>query len=164
MKKRFTAFIVALFAAVAVFALAGCSDNRNNSGDAIENGHTIVYAFTASEDVMTITETSSMYDYMNALKEVDLVFDGYNDEYGFYVTSVFGVSGKTISSTANSYTGWDWMVYTTVTTVDGVIYSGEESTVIDGVTLYKASYGVSGLPCIAGESYALVYELSSMTW
>lgn len=147
----------------------GNNQNENEDGNeqnaAIENGHKIVYVFTADSEVMTITEKSSMYDYMCALKDDGfLSFEGSDGDYGFYVTSVMGVTSKVVSSTANSYSGWDWAVYTTVTELDGVIYSGDESTTIDGITLYKASYGVSGVPCIEGESYALVYELSTMTW
>ena len=145
------------------------NDNNNENkpeGDAtIENGHKIVYAFTTDGDTMEITQKSSMYDYMCALKEDGaLTFEGTMSEYGFYITSVMGVTSVTVSSTPTSYTGWDWAVYTTITELDGVSYSGEEYTTIDGVKLYKASYGASGVPCVEGESYALVYELSSMSW
>ena len=182
MIKKILAIIAAACVTLSVCAFAACatSDNGgkdqsgnqqssteggNNQNAEIENGHKIVYVFTADSEVMTITEKSSMYDYMCALKDDGfLSFEGSDGDYGFYVTSVMGVTSKVVSSTANSYSGWDWAVYTTVTELDGVIYSGDESTTIDGITLYKASYGVSGVPCIEGESYALVYELSTMTW
>ena len=114
----------------------GNNQNENEDGNeqnaAIENGHKIVYVFTADSEVMTITEKSSMYDYMCALKDDGfLSFEGSDGDYGFYVTSVMGVTSKVVSSTANSYSGWDWAVYTTVTELDGVIYSGDESTTID---------------------------------
>lgn len=162
--KFFTAFLAVVTLALG-FILSGCiGDDRGTQDDKIENGHTIVYAFTADERLMT-ADDGSMLDYMNALKaNGDLTFEGSESDYGFYIASVLGVSGKAVSSTASSYSGWDWYVYTTLTTLDGVIYSGEESLIIDGVTFYKASYGVSGIPCVAGESYALVYELSTMTW
>ena len=188
MKKKIFAIIVAICVCLSLCAFIGCTNtdkgdnggnamggNQNNSGNentndedkdaTIENGHKIVYAFTADGEVMSITEKSSMYDYMCTLKEDGfLTFEGSESEYGYYITSVMGVTSKTISSTANSYSGWDWAVYTTITELDGVIYSGDETTVVDGATFYKASYGVSGIPCIDGESYALVYEFSSMTW
>ena len=182
MIKKILAIIAAACVTLSVCAFAACatSDNGgkdqsgnqqssteggNNQNAEIENGHKIVYAFTADKDVLEISYDTSMYDYMCALKDDGfLSFEGSDGDYGFYVTSVMGVTSKVVSSTANSYSGWDWAVYTTVTELDGVIYSGDESTTIDGITLYKASYGVSGVPCIEGESYALVYELSTMTW
>ena len=182
MIKKILAIIAAACVTLSVCAFAACatsdnggkdqSGNQQNSTEGendqnaeIENGHKIVYAFTADKDVLEISDDTSMYDYMCALKDDGfLSFEGSDGDYGFYVTSVMGVTSKVVSSTANSYSGWDWAVYTTVTELDGVIYSGDESTTIDGITLYKASYGVSGVPCIEGESYALVYELSTMTW
>ncbi len=141
-------------------SLAACAnDDRGEPSGKIENGHAIVYAFTAD------TDEGSMLDCINALKSAgDLTFEGSDGEYGYYITSVLGIGSKTISSTANSYSGWDWAVYTTVTTVDGVTYSGTQSFTYNGITFYKASYGVSGIPCVSGASYALVYEFSSMSW
>ena len=164
--KKLTKIFAAIIA-VCTFALgfAGCAkDSRGETGGTIENGHTIVYAFTVEENVIAVDD-GSMLDYMNALKTAgDLTFEGSDGDYGFYITSVLGVTSKTVSSSANSYSGWDWAVYTTVTTVDGVTYSGTQSFDYCGITFYKASYGVSGIPCVVGESYALVYEFSSMTW
>lgn len=189
MIKKILSIIAAICVSLSLCAFAACANSVNNgntqdgtqngnsetdqSGNegeneqnaAIENGHKIVYVFTADSEVMTMTEKSSMYDYMCALRDDGfLSFEGSDGDYGYYVTSVMGVTSKVVSSTANSYSGWDWAVYTTITELDGVIYSGDETTVVDGVTLHKASYGVSGIPCIEGESYALVYEFSSMSW
>lgn len=166
--KKITKFFTAVAAVVTLalgLTLSACvNDDRGTQDGKIENGLTIVYVFTVDEQRMP-ADGGSMLDYMNALKTAgDLTFEGSDGDYGFYIISVLGVSGKTVTSTANSYSGWDWYVYTTITTIDGVIYSGEESMTIGGVTFYKASYGVSGIPCIAGESYALVYELTSMSW
>lgn len=162
MKKFFRLFaaIIAVCTLAPGLSLAACAnDNRGSTDGEIANGHTIVYAFTAH------TDGGSMLDYMNALKATgDLSFGGNDGEYGFYITSVLGVGSKVVSSTASSYSGWDWTVYTTVTTVDGVTYSGTQSFAYNGITFYKASYGVSAIPCVSGESYALVYEFSSMTW
>lgn len=166
MKKKLFALLAAVCVTLTACTFFACADAPDDKdGATIENGHKIVYAFTADGDTMEITEKSSMYDYMCALKEDGVLsFEGTTSEYGFYITSVMGVTSVTVSSTPTSYTGWDWAVYTTVTMLDGVNYSGDEYTTIDGVKLYKASYGVSGVPCIEGESYALVYELSSMSW
>lgn len=156
-------FLSAVVAAVTLavgFTLAGCAkDCRAPQDGKLENGHSIVYAFTAEEG--KVASGGSMLDYMNALKiSGDLIFEESNG----FVISVFGVTGKTVSSAANAYSGWDWTVYTTVTTEDGVTYSGTENFDYCGLKFYKASYGVAGIPCIAGESYALVYEFSSMIW
>ena len=157
--KLFAAFIAVCTLALG-FALVGCNgDDRGGTSGKIDNGHAIVYAFTVE------TDEGSMLDFMNTLKTAgDLSFEGNDGEYGFYITSVLGVESKVVSSTANSYSGWDWAVYTTVTTVDGVTYSGTQSFTYNGITFYKASYGVSGIPCVSGASYALVYEFSSMSW
>ena len=56
------------------------------------------------------------------------------------------------------------MIYTTLTTYEGVIYSGDDAIEVGGLTLYSALYGASGLPCVEGQSYALVYQLNEMTW
>lgn len=153
--KKLIGFLAAILA-VFTLAVAGCArDDRDETSGEIANGHTIVYAFTADCD------EGSMLDYMNGLKSAgEITFE----ESDGFITSVLGVTSKTISSTASSYSGWNWMIYTTVTTVDGVIYSGTESFSYNGITFYKAAYGVSGIPCVSGESYALVYEFSSMTW
>ena len=165
--KKLLATLFAAVSVVAVCAFAGCKeDDRPATDGKIEHEYSICYAFTATSDTMTITENSSVKDYMDALKEGGkLAFEGSNSDYGYFITSVMGVGSVTVSSTANSYAGYDWYVYTTVTTVDGVIYSDDGATFdYNGITLYKAAYGVSGIPCIAGETYALVYEYSSMTF
>ena len=165
--KTFFAAVVAACALAFAVGFCGCAtdDDRGEQSGVIENGYSIVYAFTVKEDKKT-ADDGTMLDYMNALKtDGDLVFDGSDGQYGFFITSVMGISGKTVSSTANSYEGWCWSVYTTLATIDGVTYSdGAASLDFNGVTLYKALYGVSGLPCVTGASYALVYELTSTTW
>ena len=162
MKKltKIFAAVIAVCTLALGLALAACAnDDRGEPSGKIENGHVAVYAFTADKS------EGSMLDCMNSLKAAgDLTFEGSDGEYGFYITSVLGIGSKTVSSTANSYSGWDWAVYTTVTTIEGVTYSGTESFDYCGIKFYKASYGVSGIPCVSGESYALVYEFSSMTW
>lgn len=166
--KKLTEIFAAIIAVCTLafgLSLAACAnDDRGSQDGKIENGHVIVYAFTVDEQIKTVDD-GSMLDYMNALKAAgDLAFEGSDGGYGFYITSVLGVGSKVVTSTANSYSGWDWAVYTTVTTIGGVTYSGAEKFDYCGLTFYKASYGVSGIPCVTGESYALVYEFSSMSW
>ncbi len=183
MKKIIATLIISLLAAT--FTLAACTlggttangggqnetgdgntqQNTANEGGTVQNGHSIVYVFTADGNVTDIDENTTMYDYMCALKEDgDLVFEGENGDYGFFVNSVMGIGPKVVSSTPNFYSGWSWTVYTSITTLDGVIYSEEASFTFDRVSLHRAIYGVSGLPCVEGESYALVYEYSEMSF
>lgn len=165
MKKFLTALLSAL-AIASVFAFTGCTPENEGDDTAvkaeIEQGYSITYAFTVPEGCTQKT----MKDYMDVLKEQGaLSFEGQDGDYGFYITSVLGIASKTVSSTLNSYSGYDWAVYTTLTEADGVPYASADDTfVYGGVTLYKASYGVSGLPCAEGHTYALVYEYSTMTW
>lgn len=177
--KKFLATLLSALAVAALFAFAGCAPEQEGDDPTpehegsdpavkaeIEQGYSISYAFTASTDVLELGDKTTVKDYMDALKEDGvLAFEGSVGDYGFFITSVLGVGSKAVSSTANSYSGYDWAVYTTLAEKDGVPYAAKDSTfVYEGITLYKASYGVSGVPCVEGETYALVYELSSMTW
>lgn len=165
MKKLLTALLAAL-SAVAICIFAGCADDtRGGTDDAVDGGYSICYAFTATGDELTITENTSLKDYMDALKNGGkLDFKGSDGDYGYYITEILGVGSVTVSTTANSYAGYDWYVYTTLTTVDGVIYSTDETFAYNGLTLYKSSYGVTNLPCVKGESYAFVYKYAETAW
>ena len=158
------AFVLTSITAAALL-FAGCSATSDSSPDGtITNGHTLAFAFTV-DDGFNVTESTTMYDCMVKLKDDGvLTFEATDGSYGVFLTSVFGVGEKTVSSSSNSYSGWDWAIYTTLTSLDGVIYAGESTYVLDGVTFHKASYGVSSLPAIKGESYALVYELFTLSW
>ena len=56
--------------------------------------------------------------------------------------------------------GHYWAVYTSLETLDGVAYSDPSYGTWEykNKQLFGASYGVSGLPLVAGEWYALVYQ------
>lgn len=168
MKRYF--LLAAPIAALILLIFSGCIPEYTG-GDPlvkaeIDQGYSISYAFTPSSEVLTLSDSTSVKDYMDALKEDGvLTFEGSQSEYGFFISSVLGVENRTVSSTANSYSGYGWTVYTTLREKDGVPYVYEDSTfVYDAIILYKASYGVSGIPCVEGETYALVYELSSSSW
>ena len=163
MKKILTALVTIMTA----LAFSGCADAPIADGGNTEigQGYSICYAFTASSDVTEINDKTVMKDYMDALGGDGLLeFDGYDGDFGFYITSVYGITSIVVASTPNSYTGYDWAVYTTLTELDGAPYTSDDAFIYGGVTLYKSSYGVSGLPCVEGHTYALVYELSSMSW
>lgn len=152
MKKFLTLLLAALSAAV-IFAFAGCAkDNRTGADGEIYGGYSLCYAFTAQDGAPCLK------DYLDGLRQENkLDYKTAQGGFGCYITEVFGVGGVTVSSSAGYYAGYDWYVYTTLTSLDGVIYSTDESFIFNGLTLYKCSYGVSGLPCVKGESYALVY-------
>lgn len=164
--KKLSTILLALCAAVAICVFAGCDDGkRGETTGEVDGGYSICYAFTASDGVMTITDTTSLKDYMDALKTSGkLDFEGSDGGYGYYVTEILGVGSVAVSSTSNSYAGYDWYVYTTLTTLDGVIYSSDEQFSYNGLTFYKSAYGVSNLPCVKGESYAFVYQYAETTW
>lgn len=96
----------------------------------------------------------SLADALKALAEAgELKYDGYESEYGFFITSLIGVEAD---ASENEY----FAVYTTLGEYEGVVYSNAEyaSYKYNSKTLGSASYGVSGLPMVEGELYALVLE------
>lgn len=152
--KKFLAAFLATVSIVAVIAFAGCADDSKQgaaSGNVVLNVESAI--FTADGGVMTLNESTSVKDYMDALKaNGELVFDGSNGDYGYYITSVYNKF-----ATANSY----WAVYTDLVTIEGddTVYSNAEygTFTYGNKTLNSASFGVSGLPCVEGYTYALVY-------
>ena len=111
--------ITALVTIMTALAFSGCADAPQADGENTEigQGYSVCYAFTASSDVTGINDKTVMKDYMDALGRDGLLeFDGYDGDFGFYITSVYGITSRVVSSTPNSYTGYDWAVYTTLTT------------------------------------------------
>ena len=153
--KKFFAALFATLAIIAVIAFAGCADGNGQgtkSGNVVLNVESAI--FTASGDVMTLKESTSVKDYMDVLKaNGELVFDGSEGDYGYYITSVYNKSAS-----GNSF----WAVYTDLVTIEGddTVYSNAEYGTFKygDKTLNSASFGVSGLPCIEGYTYALVYS------
>lgn len=113
-----------------------------------------VLASDAERVVIEVTEgdtSKSLYDALTVFQEEEkLTFSGSESEYGYYITSVNGVAAA-----GDSY----WAVYTTLGTLDGTSYSDAQwgTFEYEGKTLASASYGVSGLPLVEGEYYALVW-------
>lgn len=158
MKKKLLALFVAAVAAVTVcsLALAGCSgDVKKINFEDYE--HT--YVFTASNDVLTITDDTTVKDYLDALvAKGDMTYDGYEGSYGYYITTINGTQ-EVMSEDYSS--GSSWMIYIDFTTLDGDdgIYASTDTVCLyKGTKLYLASYGVSGIPCVAGHTYAFVFE------
>lgn len=156
--KHMRTFFVAgtLAAAMLCGALSGCAPNDAGG----ERGFEVrLYESSQTQVLVRVMETEdgkSMYDALIALQaDGRLTFDGSESTYGFYITSVNGVA-----ATNENY----WAVYTTLGILDGVSYSDatwgtiEHSDALGNTyTLASASYGVSGLPLVEGELYALVW-------
>lgn len=156
--KHMRTFFVAgtLAAAMLCGALSGCAPNDAGGDRGFE---VRLYESSQTQVLVRVMETEdgkSMYDALVALQaDGRLTFDGSESTYGFYITSVNGVA-----ATNENY----WAVYTTLGTYEGVSYSDatwgtiEHSDALGNTyTLASASYGVSGLPLVEGELYALVW-------
>lgn len=154
MKKKFFSFIASLVAACSLCAFVACG-----GPGIVSTGEKVV--FTADAKTLEYAEGTvvkdyyiTVIDYLLVLQERGgLEFEGYEGEWGYYITSVNG--------TKEDETHF-WLVYTDLVTVggDGVIYSDPSFGTYEynGKTLNSASYGVSALPCLEGYTYALVYS------
>ncbi|MCD8373471.1 MAG: hypothetical protein LUD27_09270 [Clostridia bacterium] len=168
MKKKFLALIFAAFAAFSVAAFAACDEEDDEEKTTIVFGtegsvvSVQAFAFTATESVLSMDESTSVYDYLSALQEAGMItFEGYESSYGYYITSVNGIEEQSeYNSDYTSGSGWSWMIYTSLYELDGVTYATNEYGEFSygGIGMGQASYGVSYLPCVAGYSYALIYE------
>ena len=155
MKHMRTYFVAGtLAAAMLCGALIGCAQAAD-TGDAefrlVANDETCVVIAADKSDT-----DRSLYDALAFFATSgEITMDGSESEYGFYLTSLNGVA-----ATNENY----WAVYTTLGTYEGVSYSDatwgtiEHSDALGNTyTLASASYGVSGLPLVEGELYALVW-------
>ena len=139
----------ALAAALMCGALIGCAQAAD-TGDAefrlVANDETCVVIAADKSDT-----DRSLYDALAFFATSgEITMDGSESEYGFYLTSLNGRE-----ATDEYY----WAVYTTLGILDGVEYSNAAwgTWEYGGETLASASYGVSGLPLVEGELYALVW-------
>ncbi len=150
MKHMRIFFVVsALAAALMCGALIGCAQAADK-GDAefrlVANDETCVVIAADKSDT-----DRSLYDALAFFATSgEITMDGSESEYGFYLTSLNGRE-----ATDEYY----WAVYTTLGILDGVEYSNAAwgTWEYGGETLASASYGVSGLPLVEGELYALVW-------
>ena len=150
--KQFKGLVAAVAASAVLVCAALFSACAQDSS--IGAAKAEVLASDAERVVIEVTEgdtSKSLYDALTVFQEEEkLTFSGSESEYGYYITSVNGVAG-----TAGHY----WAVYTTLGTLDGASYSDAQwgTFEYEGKTLASASYGVSGLPLVEGEYYALVW-------
>lgn len=149
--KHMRIFFVAgaLAATLMCGALIGCAQAADK-GDAefrlVANDETCVVIAADKSDT-----DRSLYDALAFFATSgEITMDGSESEYGFYLTSLNGRE-----ATDEYY----WAVYTTLGILDGVEYSNAAwgTWEYGGETLASASYGVSGLPLVEGELYALVW-------
>ena len=148
MKRLIEAACVAAAAVVAALA-AGCAAGTGVGGAEVK--------LLACDETCAVAEatagdsTKSFYDALAAFEEAgELTIGGSESEFGFYLTSF---NGKEATDE------YFWGVYTTLGTWEGVSYSDASYGTWEygGRTLASASYGVSGLPLVEGELYALVW-------
>lgn len=150
--KQFKGLIAA--AAASAVLVCGALFSACAQDSSIGAAKAEVRASDAERVVIEVTEgdtSKSLYDALTVFQEEEkLTFSGSESEYGFYITSVNGVEAA-----GDSY----WAVYTTLGTLDGTSYSDAQwgTFEYEGKTLASASYGVSGLPLVEGEYYALVW-------
>ena len=118
MKKKLLALLVAIISVAAILAFAGCGNNGGNGES--KNAYVVLdvekVAFTASNDYIALSTSTSVKNYLDALAENREIKYAAND--GF-ITSFFNTSSKIISSTVNSYEGYDWAFYIDFTTIEG---------------------------------------------
>lgn len=171
--KRVVAAVAAVAATAAMLTLAAC-DGGDADGEYQPSGITAEhyvyvnaneygghdYIFTVSDGIVELDDQTTLYDYMAALKENGaLNFEASEDSYGMYINGVGGVEEKYDGTNAMYF----WSIYTDLTELDGVLYTSDYSSyTYDGVTMFPANYGASGLPAVEGYTYALVYTYS--TW
>ena len=155
MKKLLLIFVAAMLC----FAV-GCGTTKINITDETS------IVFVATSSTMEIDGNTTLEDYLVALRDAgDLSFEGDKGDFGLFITSMDGKANEVISSTLNSSEGYSWTVYIDFLTIDGVIYASDSETLIfNDKTLYKASYGVSAIPCLENHTYAFVYEYYNFTW
>ena len=154
--------LFALAAAILVFAV-GCGTAGIKKTEIGDSSSIVIVPDSAT---LTIDESTTLEDYIAALKDAGkLTFEGSKGDFGLFITSMDGRENEVVSSTAHSSEGYSWTLYIDFLTLDGVFYAGDgEICDYNGTTLYKASYGISAIPCLEGHTYAFVYEYYNFTW
>ena len=137
-------FATALALILSLLILCSCGAS-SSAGEVVYSDENAV--------VISASETSgTLYDLLSELQDSgSLSFSGTDGDYGFFIESV---NSRSADASKNEY----WAVYTTLSELDGVSYSSSDFGTYDydGTALASASYGVSGLPAVEGELYALV--------
>lgn len=149
MKHLHRAWRAALAALLFCLPLSACrpsADIGNARTELVMNDPTRVVI-----EVLAGDPSHSLYDALSVFRENGQIsFGGEGSREDFYLTSLGGLEADS---------GNFWAVYTTLGTWEGESYSNAEwgTWEYDGRTLASASYGLSGLPLVEGEWYALVW-------
>lgn len=153
MKNKHLALVLSFIAVVAAFGFTGCKKNLVVTPD----GNVEAVVFTISDSVTELSEKTSVCDYLLALQNGEIQIVIKEGSYGACVVSVNGVAEYVAE---DRLSGGSWMVYTDLTTLDGVTYSNAEYGTYEygEITLNSASYGISGLPAVEGYTFALVFS------
>lgn len=146
MKTKIISILLAIFLVVTFTACTG--DTEPSAVAAVLEG----------SDKLVVIEANatggSLEEAMSALKTAGkLTYEGSEGDYGFYLVSV---NDYIPDAENNEY----WAIYTTLGEYEGVEYSNSEYGTYDynGKTCSSASYGISGIPMVAGEIYILAVE------
>lgn len=152
MKKKLLSVLICLCSALSALSLVACNSSPI-SEILIDDQPSFV--FTATSDVLELNDGTNVENYLNALKNKgEITLNGTNGSYGYYVTEINGYKEETA---ADGKSGKSWMIYTDLTTLDGVIYSTPDYTVeYNGKKYNQATYSVSSLPCVENYTYILV--------
>lgn len=163
-KKLLTLTLAATLAVTAAFALASCtvSDSASDGGSSgsapavdykVSESNQELVVFTVTGDVTSLTDKTSMYDYMVALQAEGKVTFEVKDGM---ITKVNGVENPSDYSSC-------WMIYTDLGEYEGVLYSNRDwgTYTYGGNTYDSAAYGVTAMPAIEGYTYVLHYDTFS---
>ena len=109
----------------------------------------VFYEIHPNDTLMTLTETTTFADYLNALKaNGELEFEAHDTEYGLFIDSIEGVEPG-----ANQY----WEIFTNVEPDE--ITDWTDIYELNDVTYYSASVGLSGI--LVQEGVVLMIKLGS---
>ena len=128
MKNLFKKTVAALLMTVIVMGLAACGKNADDGKMSIT-----VEVKDADGNVSSYTGKTDAENLYDAIADVDgVTLDGYESDYGFYITAVNGITAD--FETDGAY----WSIYV----------NGEDG-----------AYGVESQPVADGDTYTFAYEV-----
>ncbi len=139
--KKILLTVLALALVVAsVMGMVACNQEEPDKSTEV--------VITVDSEVMADVEGKFLIDYMNAMKEKNLLeFEGSEGTYGLYIESV---NGRKADSTVEF-----WAIYTDDAENSSEAYGVYE---VNGKKCASASLGVSSLPLKADATYVLVLK------
>lgn len=143
-----------------VGVLCGCSqsDSKSEPVQEVENEQdSVAKILVETQDTLLIEAEKNEESFAAALeilKEEGLIqYFGSEDTMGLYLQEVNGIKAEPDEKTY-------WAVYTTLLEDNSIQYAGTESGsfTYEDRELGYANYGISSIPFVKGELYALVLE------